>query len=636
MGTWNPGPNATAGDDFFTGDGTNETAYGLGGNDTINGGAGNDTLNGGIGDDSLSGGDGVDLLIIRQDEDNVDTIDGGGGTDTLGVVGSTGVHTLVSIERVAFNPLNETPIGFGNLLVLRTDQLGAGISSALRVTGSNQSDTVSVSIVDGDDAPDFSTWTLLSWATTSDFINVTGNSLGNLVTGTVGRNVFYGRAGADTLYGGGGDDTLSASDYGPTGDGAVDHLYGGDGNDQFTIFEAGDTVHEEAGEGLFDQVFSTVSYTLTENVEALQLNFDAAVGTGNSLNNNLSGNASANTLYGLDGNDYMSGVDGADTLDGGAAADTLIGGLGDDLYYVDNALDEIREFAGQGTDTVRSSVTHILADEVENLIITGGSTRNGVGNTLNNTLTGNSAANSLSANDGADTLNGGGGNDTLNGGGGDDSMNGGADSDFYYVNSGDDVVTDTGGGIDTVSSSITYTLTAGVENLIISGSSSRTGTGNTLDNALTGNSAGNRLRGLDGADTLSGGGGNDTLEGGNGADVLNGGVGADSMTGGAGADAFVFNVAASLDNADTIADFNVTDDIIHLDNAIFTALADGALSSAAFRIGTSAGDASDRVIYNPTTGALYYDANGDAAGSVFRIATLSTGLALTNNDFLVI
>jgi hypothetical protein len=71
-------------------------------------------------------------------------------------------------------------------------------------------------------------------------------------------------------------------------------------------------------------------------------------------------------------------------------------------------------------------------------------------------------------------------------------------------------------------------------------------------------------------------------------------------------------------NRDTISDFNVTDDTIQLENAIFTSLATlGTLAAGSFRSGagiTSAADANDYLIYNSTTGALYYDADGSGAG----------------------
>ncbi len=165
------------------------------------------------------------------------------------------------------------------------------------------------------------------------------------------------------------------------------------------------------------------------------------------------------------------------------------------------------------------------------------------------------------------------------------------------------------------------------ENLTLAGGANRNGSGNSVDNVLTGNSGANRLDGRVGADTLNGG---------DGADVMNGGEGLDVLNGAGGADTFVFDAPRLSSNTDTIANFGA-DDVIHLENAIFTGLGGaGALSSARFRVGSAAQDANDRVIYNPDTGALYYDHNGDASGGAFRIATLPTGLSLSNSDFLVI
>ncbi|MEH7830459.1 calcium-binding protein, partial [Gemmobacter denitrificans] len=134
----------------------------------------------------------------------------------------------------------------------------------------------------------------------------------------------------------------------------------------------------------------------------------------------------------------------------------------------------------------------------------------------------------------------------------------------------------------------------------------------------------------------TGNSGNDTLVASSGNDTLNGNGGNDQLSGGAGLDVFVFNTATGAGNIDTITDFVVADDTIHLENAVFTALAAGGLGAAAFHIGAAATTAAHRVIYNAATGALHYDANGAAAGGNVQIATLGAGLAMTAADFLVI
>ena len=102
-------------------------------------------------------------------------------------------------------------------------------------------------------------------------------------------------------------------------------------------------------------------------------------------------------------------------------------------------------------------------------------------------------------------------NDILNGGAGNDTMAGGKGNDFYVVDAlGDDVREADGEGVDTVQSSISYTLGDYVENLTLIGSAAIKGTGNTLNNKLIGNAANDTLDGGAGNDTMNGGQGNDT------------------------------------------------------------------------------------------------------------------------------
>jgi serralysin len=116
------------------------------------------------------------------------------------------------------------------------------------------------------------------------------------------------------------------------------------------------------------------------------------------------------------------------------------------------------------------------------------------------------------------------------------------------------------------------------------------------------------------------------------------GAGNDVLTGGAGNDRFDFTSALNATTTvDTVADFNVANDTIGLENTIFTALPSaGVLSTDAFYIGSAAHDASDRIIYDMMTGSLFYDSNGSAAGGSIKFAELAPGLALTNADFQII
>lgn len=137
-----------------------------------------------------------------------------------------------------------------------------------------------------------------------------------------------------------------------------------------------------------------------------------------------------------------------------------------------------------------------------------------------------------------------------------------------------------------------------------------------------------------GDDVVRGRGGADTIIAGSGDDVIYGGSGLDVLTGGTGADIFVFDTKPSAKNIDTITDFSVKSDVIALDHLIFRAAGRiGDLSSSAFHIGTKANDASDRIIYNKNTGALYYDADGKGSDAAIKFAVLDKGLALTAGHF---
>jgi Ca2+-binding RTX toxin-like protein len=275
----------------------------------------------------------------------------------------------------------------------------------------------------------------------------------------------------------------------------------------------------------------------------------------------------------------------------------------------------VKELSGAGLDLVRSSVSLTLASNVENLQLLDGAV-NGTGNVLANRITGNGAANSLS---------GAAGNDTLSGLGGVDTLAGGAGNDNYIASAGDVIVEKAGEGTDTVSSTINWTLAAEVENLTLAGAGNVGGIGNASANVLRGNTGNNRLQGLDGRDTLFGGGGNDTLNG------------------GAGADAFVFDSALSAGtNLDLVQDFTPGSDKLRLDDDVFSSFAAGvAVTSAQFLAGagvTAAQTVDQRLVYNTSTGALFYDADGLGGVAAVQFALLgsSTHPALGVGDFVIV
>ena len=214
---------------------------------------------------------------------------------------------------------------------------------------------------------------------------------------------------------------------------------------------------------------------------------------------------------------------------------------------------------------------------------------------------------------GADTLTGGAGADFLDGGLGADTMDGGHGDDGFGVDEAGDTIVDSS-GFDTVYSSINYTLGADLEALVLVGSKALDGIGNADDNLIIGNTGANRL---------SGGDGNDSLFGDAGLDVL---------TGGAGADRFYFDVSPST-GYDRITDFSA-EDFIFLNIGLFSALAPGTLGAAAFRLGTVATTTSQRILYDLSTGNLYYDADGSGAKQAIRFATVTSGTQLSASNFV--
>ncbi|MCX7073298.1 MAG: hypothetical protein NTZ70_00560 [Methylococcales bacterium] len=158
---------------------------------------------------------------------------------------------------------------------------------------------------------------------------------------------------------------------------------------------------------------------------------------------------SGKSIVGTAGNDSITGTDGDDTLDGGVGKDRLTGGDGDDIYIVDNKGDKVIEELDAGTDTVLSSITYILGNNLENLELLGVSKINATGNALDNELLGNDGNNILNGMVGDDFLIGGKGSDKLTGGKGADTFMFRMDDFFpadengdYIFNKSVDTITD--------------------------------------------------------------------------------------------------------------------------------------------------------------------------------------------------
>ena len=652
---------------------------GVGGADTLNGGLGADTLNGGQGSDTADWSGATGAIVFTLTE--------AGGGVTSNVAG-IGVDTLISIENLIGGSAADSLTGNTGANVLRggrgNDTLNGGQGSdtadwstatgavvftlteagggvTANVAGINVDTLIAIENLIGGSAAD----------------SLTGNGQANLLRGGIGKDTLNGGIGADTLDGGVDNDTLN-------GGAGVDSLIGGTGDDRYFVDNAADVVVEiGATSGGSDSVFANVNYTLAGGVGVETLGTFSSAGT-DAIN--LMGNEFAQAI---------NGNAGANTLNGRGGADTMQGYAGDDRYFVDSASDVVIETgaASGGKDTVFANVNYTLAGGVgvETLATfspSGTDAINLMGNEFAQALNGNAAANSLNGRGGADTMQGYGGDDryfvdsasdvvietgaasggsdsvfanvnytlaggvgvetlgtfsttgadainlmgnefaqalngnvganSLNGRGGADTMQGFGGDDRYFVDSASDVVIEgASGGSDTVFAAVSYTLAAGVgvETL---GTFAVAGTG-AID--LTGNELANAVLGNDGANSLNGGRGNDTLTGFNGQD------------------SFVFSTTLGAGNVDRITDFKASDDTVRLSKSAFAGLGVGTLGVDAFKQITSTSgviDGDDRIIYNKTTGALFFDADGSGTSSpAIQFATLDNKAAITNADFVI-
>lgn len=353
--------------------------------------------------------------------------------------------------------------------------------------------------------------------------------------------------------------------------------------------------------------------------------------TGTTGDDVLVGGLGNDEISGLDGNDRLEGRGGTDTLFGGAGNDFLnyaavaVGGTGDDTYQ-NVFLTGIVENADEGTDTIISYSGFVIPENIENLIMTTTGYAWATGNALDNVITGGSGDNTLLGADGNDTLIGGAAFDMLDGGGGIDTVDYSTAAARVAVNLELGRQNTGGSGIDVLTS---------IENLTGSGFNDAL-RGNGAANVLAGGAGNDNLLGFGGDDTLIGGVGRDTLKGDLGDDVLRGGDGADVLTGGEGRDLFVLESTGGTINRDAIKDFVSGTDRIALDNSVFAALSDGALTSSAFTVAPRATTADQHIIYNSVTGMLFYDVDGVGGVAQVQIAQLTAHPALAVSDILVL
>ena len=484
--------------DNFTGTALADEIWALGGDDIIAGLGGNDLIFGGLGNDFIDGGTGADEMWDSEGGDDTYVVDNVGDlVFELGFDASQGIDTIrTTLGTYTLGPATDTLSDMG--FVENLTYIGAGSFTGI------------------------------------------GNELDNAITGGTG---------GDTLDGGDGNDTLN-------GGAGADAMTGGDGNDTYIVDNAGDQAVEGAGGGT-DTVRSLLAaYALGANVENLTfVGAGDSAGTGNDLNNVITGSGGNETLSGGLGDDTLDGGFGSDTLDGGGGANSMTGGAGNDAYVVDNAGDLVTEAAGGGADTVRTLLSaYALEANVENLTYVGGGRFTGTGNELNNVITGGASNDMLRGGAGSDNLNGGAGSDKLEGGSGNDGLVGGSGNDSLIGGSGNDSLIGGSGNDSLIGGSGNDSLIGGSGNdSLIGGSGNDSMIGGSGNDFMDGGAGSDYFEGGSGNDGMLGGSGNDGMLGGAGNDFIQGGAGNDYMEGGVGSDSFVFQPGFGND---VIGDFD--------------------------------------------------------------------------------
>jgi Ca2+-binding RTX toxin-like protein len=509
--------------------GSSISATGDNGANVLTGNTGTNTLDGLGGDDTLTAGGSNDLLIGGTGND---TLNGGAGADKMrGGDGDDTFYVDNTSDTVTEMGTQGTDIVFSSVTYnLSSVALISFEIEELHLTGTAN-------------------------------LNATGNGYANVIEGNSGNNTLNGLAGIDTYIGGGGTDVYMV-------DNSADEVTSGSG-----------TVISNVDYDMSAQATTVNNLTLTLDSTGVT---GGVVGTGNALDNVITGNILSNTLDGLAGNDtYVigsndkvadTGGDLSDTvkvafsfdlvndtaiatgvenitltgsanlnatgdandniLTGNSGVNTMSGGLGDDTYVI-GSNDVIVPDTG-GTDTVVINANYSIAarSDLENITLSGTGSYKAIGNAGVNILTGNSGANSL------------------DGGAGDDTMIGGLGNDTFFVDSAGDVVMESQSaneGIDIVRSSIDFSLDATldrkyIEKLTLTGTA-LVGTGNSLANVITGNALDNTLDGGAGADTLIGGTGNDLYYVDNASDTVTDSGGFDVV-----ASTASFTLGSGLDN----------------------------------------------------------------------------------------
>ena len=531
------------GNDTIQGTNSADIIYGMDANDLISGGAGDDFLYGGLGNDTLIGAEGNDTLVGGEGND---TLEGGSGDDTyVYEQGNDSIldESWVVVRRQEWYQEGAFPFNFWKSRWVESKTLADGGNDT--VIFDKDIDPLEVSFArSGNDLiiekSSGNKLTIKNWYTSTEqriekfifsknglsfsaehLLNLQVTDSSSAIYGDVLSNLIITSGNTNTVINPGkGDDVIidkgTNTTYKINLDDGYKTIVDCNGND---VVEFGEGINKDnikySRNGLdlviihegSDNTVHIINWFDKGNNRIETFKFsDGSTYSYNQLLQGLSADNPSNNddiivaddtqgsviIDALGGNDLILGTSGNDTIDGGTGRDIMKGSAGNDVYYVDNIYDKVVENENEGIDTVYSSVTHTLQNNVENLVLSGSKSINGYGNNLNNTITGNS------------------GNNILNGALGYNTLIGGLGDDTYIIDPQYDTVTENQNeGNDTIISKGSYTLGNNVENLILNykaNESTYVGTGNSLDNYICG-VAGE-------SSTLIGGDGNDTLHGG--------------------------------------------------------------------------------------------------------------------------
>ncbi|MEC4718281.1 hypothetical protein RY831_03915 [Noviherbaspirillum sp. CPCC 100848] len=557
------------GDDYLQGQDGNDVLIGGDGNDNLIGDGGNDVLNGGAGENVLSGDAGDDVYILDESDgfsitsviENGTTVDIITPNGKTTIIDDAGNNTIVfgagiDLSTLRFTSQNQRDLGiqYGQDFVVIANGVVQDTVGTFRLSNGETltradimsiAPSLTISGTSGDDKIIGSRLAdHLAGGEGSDTLSgndgndqLSGGDGDDFIFGGAGADVLSGGTGRDFLDGGDGDDTLYAGSGGTVsapvilhGGGGTDTLVAGSGSSTM-LGGAGQTTYviengsgktnilQSAGSGTIrfgtglsqsDITFSLVpgadgrvdlAFTLPNSGKVtIEGGFDGAIqsvsfATGESM-------TLQEFLGQLSEASIITGTDANDTLIGIHPYDTLLGLKGDDTYIVNSYWQYIREEEDEGIDQIFSSADLYLPSNVENLQLTGDASLVAYDNSEDNVLVGNN---------GESTLISTGGKDVLIAGSGATTMISTADEVTFVVNKDtDSVEMQNDDGLATVQASFNYTLSYGIDNLVLTGTSNLIGSGNNYANVLVANAGNSFLDGRGGQDILIGGTGHTT------------------------------------------------------------------------------------------------------------------------------